>query len=140
MSFRTDKRRASRVDFSNDPGLTEQSHKAACDIHNIMRKAQKTGLVDHVNEYKGSYMAMPNSVDFHEHMNIIAQANEMFESVPAEIRKKFGNDPGAFVDFMQDAANYERIQEMGLDPSHLPTPAHLQDGYVPPPEPTPPAE
>ena len=93
MSFSQKERRASRIDFKDDKGLTEQHHKDSCDIHTIMRKAHKTGLVEHVNQYQGTYMDMPGSVDFHEHMNIVAKANEMFESVPSEVRKKFGNDP-----------------------------------------------
>ena len=122
MSFNTRETRRSRVDFSESPSMTEQSHSRGCDIHNIMSKYEKTGGIDHEKQYQGQYLDLPSSPDFHAAMNTIAQANSMFESVPSDIRKKFHNDPAQYIAFMQNAENYEKIVEMGLDASHLPEP------------------
>lgn len=118
--FRT-RRRVSKT-FDPEKGRTETHHKDSCDIKKIMKKSEKTGIIEHVSRYQGSYGDFSDSRSFQEHMNEIIKAEEMFESVPSKIRHKFGNDPGAFVDFMTDDANYERIVEMGLDASHLKAP------------------
>lgn len=104
--------------------LTEQSHKDETDIRRIMRKARETGIVNHTSKYQGEYMDMATSLDFQEAQNLIASTNSMWETVPSDIRAQFDNEPGKFVEFMQDNANYQAIADMGLDTSHL-TPPEL---------------
>lgn len=139
MSFNSRERRRSAIDFTGDPGLTEQSHKKSCDIHVILRNAERTGVMDHVSRFKGTYMDMPSGVDFHEAQNILASATQMFESVPAEIRKRFNNDPAEYLDFMQDENNRDKMVALGLDTSHLPPPPPPEAPAPASPE-TPPAE
>lgn len=43
----------------------------------------------------------------------------MFDEIPAAIRQKFNNDPGQFIDFMQNPENIESIEALGFDASHL---------------------
>lgn len=122
-----------RVRLKCGPSLTEQSHAAQVKIKNIMKRAQKTGVIDHVNRYEGTYMEMPDELTFHEAQNMIAHAKTMFESVPAAIRADFDNNPAHYIEFMQNPSNREKIEAYGLDASHLPEP--------PPPSPPPaPAE
>lgn len=102
------------VDFTGEQTLTEQSHKSECDMHNILRQYRQTGLVAHVRQYEGKYMDMPNALDFQQSMNVIAEANQMFASVPADIRKKFGNDPAQYLEFVQNPENLDALREMGL--------------------------
>jgi phage internal scaffolding protein len=122
MSFSQKPRIAVRKDFTDSKSLTEQSHKQSVDIHYIMRKAEKTGIIEHVNKHAGTYGEMPSGDEFHRHMNIIAQAETMFESVPSSIRKEFENSPAKFLDFIQNDANYDKAKEMGFDVSHLTAP------------------
>lgn len=102
------------VDFTDEKSMTEQHHKKPSDVHSIMDKFRKTGIVTHLNKHQGTYGDYPSSVDLHTAMNTVLQAQEMFESVPARIRKRFHNDPGEFVDFMTDPANAEEIVAMGF--------------------------
>lgn len=132
MGFQSNLKRhhkRSGLDFSDAKALTEQNHKASCDIHNIMKKSQREGIVSHLAKHEGTYNDYAAAPDFTASMNIIAEANSMFESVPAQIRANFHNDPQEFVTFMQDDNNYEKIEKMGLDNSHLTKPE--------PPAPTP---
>ena len=131
MSFSVRDRRRVAMEFDPKKGLTEQHHKDRVNIHTIMRKYEKTGILEHVSQYKGEYMNLAGRPEFHEAMNIIAEAQQMFETVPAEIRKKFGNDPAEYVEFMQNPENRDKIEALGLDASHLPKPPE------PVPEPTP---
>lgn len=122
MSFTAHKKHHRKVSlsFKNDKGLTEQNHKESCDIHSIMRKAQRTGVIEHNNQHAGSYSEYPQGIDFHLAMNTIAEANSMFESIPSHIRKEFDNDPSKFLDFIQNENNREAIEEFGFSTDHLP--------------------
>jgi len=99
--------------------MTEQAHRDEVKIQNIIAKHQKTGLLNHVSKYEGTYSDMASATDFTEAQNIIAEAKSMFETVPSEIRAIFDNQPEKFLDFMQNQENIESIEEMGLDASHL---------------------
>jgi len=95
--------------------LTSQAHKQECDINRIMLKWAKTGTIEHRNTFDGQYGDFTDSPgDYHEAMNQVVQANEMFEGLPSAIRRRFGNDPGAFLDFVQDAKNVDQMIDMGL--------------------------
>ena len=38
----------------------------------------------------------------------------LFAAMPAEVRDRFQNDPGRFLEFANDASNYEEALKMGL--------------------------
>ena len=104
-------------------GLTEQTHKAACDINNIMARYVKTGTLEHTRVYEGQY-ADVSPHDYHESMCKIAEAKSMFEDLPARMRAHFKNDPREFLEFcttredapgeLQAIAEEYRKQALGL--------------------------
>lgn len=97
------------------PSLTHQSMAPECDINTIMKKYEKTGILEHRNTFDGQYgnfLDVPS--DYHEAMNAVLEANDMFESLPAKVRKRFHNDPGAFIEFATDAENLPEMVRMGL--------------------------
>ncbi len=114
-------------------GRTRQSFKDECDINMIMAKFVKTGAVDHSTKHGGSY-GFATSISFHEAMNVVTKAEAMFMDLPSVVRKRFGNDPADFLEFVQDPANSEALQEMGLGES-LPVEV---DPDIPPARKTPP--
>ena len=90
--------------------LTSQAHKDECDINRIMLKWAKTGTIEHRNTFEGQYGDFSETPgDYHEAMTQVVQANEMFEGLPSQIRRRFGNDPG-----VQDAKNVDQMVDMGL--------------------------
>jgi len=101
------------IKFKN-PSLTKQSFKDECDINNIMKKWQRTGLIDHVNEHKGDYGDLTTYDDYHASMNAILDARESFETLPSGVRKEFDNDPSKFLKFVHDPKNADAMVEMGL--------------------------
>lgn len=115
-------REKTRVHFE-DESLTQQHHTETVDIHNILKKYKQTGVIQHVAQYKGSYGDFASAPDFQTAQNIIAQADSMFETVPAHIRADFDNDPAKFLEFMQNNENIEAIEEYGFDSSHLDPPS-----------------
>ena len=114
MKFRTAYKDKIQSPFHTEgPSLTKQSMMQECDINFIINKFQKTGVIDHERTYKGDYGEF-ESIDFHDAMNMVAEAQSMFETVPSSIRKEFDNDPGKFLEFVQNEENKPRMLELGL--------------------------
>ncbi len=101
------------ISFKNVKSLTKQSFKDECDINKILKKFEKTGAITHYTKNAPQY-GDTTSPMLHDAMNIIANAESMFEELPAQLRKKFNNDPGTFLDFVQDENNLEEMRELGL--------------------------
>lgn len=101
------------ITFDHSSDMAKQSFKDECNINKIMARFQKTGAIDHYAKHGPSYGDV-TSTSLHQAMNIIAEAETMFEELPATLRKKFGNDPEQFLDFVQDPKNLEEMRELGL--------------------------
>ena len=99
--------------FDPDLGRTKQSFKDECNINKIMARFQKTGAIDHYMTYSPQY-GDTTACGLHEAMNIVANAETMFEELPSSLRKKFHNDPAEFLEFVQDEKNLEEMRELGL--------------------------
>lgn len=116
----------SRYQYRSDlASRAKQSFTDECDINQIMAKYQHTGLLDHVVTYGGSYADMPSNLDFHESMNLITEAQELFQSLPSSIRTRFQNSPEAYLAFCSDDANADEMRSMGLLPPLAPAQQEL---------------
>lgn len=111
----------------DDESLAIQSAEEESNINTIVRRFGLTGELP-------SDVAIPrtgdftNAPDFHTAMNLVRQAQEEFLRVPAEVRARFNNDPGAFISFVDDERNYDEAKRLGLlkimdvvSPSDVPT-------------------
>lgn len=118
-------RRVPRLPFyCTGPSRTKQANSAECDINNIMTRFEKTGIIDHVNRFPGGYGDYTGAPsDYHEAMDQVVSAQAMFLTLPARVRARFGNDPGAFLDFVADPANEAELVKMGLAKAAPPSPA-----------------
>jgi len=129
-----------RVDAS--PGeknrdRAKQSFKGECDINRIMGKYLKSGTVDHFTRHGGTY-GFASSATFHDAMNVVVKAEKMFSDLPSDIRKKFANDPAAFLEFVQDEKNLPEMRKLGLAPE-APSSSSPAPEPAPTPAPAPPA-
>lgn len=99
--------------FCEDPSLAIQSAEEESNINTIVRRFGLTGQLpaDVSMPQSGDFLDIP---DFHTAMNIVRKTQEEFLRVPAETRARFGNDPQAFMSFVEDDANYEEARRMGL--------------------------
>lgn len=96
-----------------DLSLTVQDARDEVDINTIVRRFGLTGqLPDEVRvpEY-GDFVGL---TDYHAAMTAVAQANESFDKLPADMRTRFNNDPERFVDFCLDERNRDEMTKMGL--------------------------
>lgn len=123
------------------PSLAKQAFKDECDINNIMKRFERDGILNHFNQYGGQYGDFTDAPDYHDAMNKITAANEMFLTLPAAIRARFSNDPGEFLAFVDKPENANALIEMGLarpNPGNPPAPPPAPEPPPPPRAPAPP--
>lgn len=100
---------------NTEPSLTHQSMAEECDINTIIRRFGLSGELP-VNQRMPTYGDFTQVTDFHTAMNAITEAREAFMAMPAEVRARFHNDPGEFVDFCSDETNINEARKLGLVP------------------------
>lgn len=101
------------LDTSVEPDLAKQSMKDQCDINFIMGRYLRSGNIDWLAKHDGKYADVQPQT-FHEAMNVVAKAKEMFQELPAAVRKRFGHSPQAFLEFMHDSSNIDEMRKLGL--------------------------
>lgn len=79
-----------------------------------MAKYKATGLIDHVNTFRGSYGDFTSVQDYQLSLNQVMAAQESFEALPSNIRARFQNNPGALLAFLEDPKNQEEAVKLGL--------------------------
>lgn len=103
--------------FDEEEGLTKQSFKDECDINHILRKYQTQGVLTHVNNHSPRYHDV-SGIDFANAIETATRAQQMFDELPSKLRKRFGHDPGQFLDFVQsdDPSDIDAAIDLGLRP------------------------
>lgn len=95
------------------PSMTEQHHKNACDVNYILEVFNRTGQLPAPTQ--GIYDDVSNRPDnLLDCMNVVREANELFMSIPSDIRAKFNNDPVVLLDWISRAENREEAENIGL--------------------------
>ncbi|AXL15247.1 internal scaffolding protein [Microviridae sp.] len=133
MKFRTAYDKSKRYTFeTNGKSRTHQSMSPECDINTIMKKYERTGVLEHRNTFEGQYGDFTNAPeDYHASMNAVIEANEMFDTLPAKVRRRFHNDPGAFIDFVGNPDNKDELIKLGL--ATKPAEEVIEKSATPPP-------
>ncbi len=101
---------------NNTPSLTQQQFKDECDINQIMDRYLRTGVLSDPLDNRGTpkYGDYADLGNYMDHMNKVVEANEMFEALPASIRKRFNNNPGDLIDFVMNENNRVEAEMLGL--------------------------
>lgn len=92
---------------------TRQSEAAACNINNIMRRYEKTGVIPPAKR-NAFYADVSTMGDYRTALHQVQSAQDYFMSLPAKLRSRFENDAAAFLDFVSDPANRDEMVELGL--------------------------
>ncbi len=90
-------------------GRTKQCHKEECDINKIMARFDRTGTISHLTKFEGVYADF-SDFDFHKQLNMLNRGEEIFDALPAEIRREFGQDPAAFFEYVNDPKNVDELR------------------------------
>lgn len=95
--------------------MTQQHLGPDTDINVMVRRFGLTGEFP-VRREVAAYGEFDEAMDFQTLLHNVKAGEEMFSRVPAEIRGKFGNDAGAFLEWIHDDANYPEAEKLGLVP------------------------
>lgn len=98
------------------PSMTQQHFKDECDVNQILRKYQQTGLITHLNNTPGTYgdVSEYDASDYQRAMQIVIDAQARFDDLPSSIRKRFNNDPQEFLAFVSSESNRDEAVALGL--------------------------
>lgn len=97
----------------SDPSLAQQQFAEEADINTIVNRFGLTGELPTAVRMP-TYADFDEAIDYHSAMNVISAARESFMAMPAEVRARFANDPGAFVAFCSDESNRAEAAKLGL--------------------------
>lgn len=114
------------VNYSGATNMTKASEAEACDINNIMKRYEATGYLPQEDGRQPIYGDFSTMETYHEAMGIVANANQLFYALPAEIRARFQNDPAKLLDFVErrdsDPDVARELIKMGLAEERKPLP------------------
>lgn len=99
----------------DNPSKAQQSFAEEADINTIVKRFGLTGqLPSNIRmPINGDFSDLP---DFRQAMDMIVQARESFDAMPAAVRARFHNDPAEFVDFCSREENRDEAVKLGLVP------------------------
>ncbi|WNK14053.1 MAG: internal scaffolding protein [Microvirus sp.] len=101
------------ISFPPNSPYTKQEFKNECDINILMAQYMATGQLPNINERAPQYLDV-TGIEYQDSMNFIAGAQTLFNELPSQIRSRFENDPGKFLDFTSNPNNREEMAQMGL--------------------------
>lgn len=96
-----------------DASLAQQHYKDECDINNILRQFNVTGLLPEA-PLSPRYGDFTGIVDYHSALNAVIAAEDGFMALPANIRSRFENDPENLINFLNDESNKDEAIKLGL--------------------------
>ena len=93
--------------------VTRDSELPMADINSILKRMEKSGIMPIVPE-AGEFIDVSEVGDFREALERVRLADERFMSLPADIRRHFGDDPAGFLDAVNDPARHQELVDLGL--------------------------
>lgn len=97
------------------PSMAIQSEKEGTTIDYYLRKYASTGVLgDPASALNMQFGDFTDSPDFETAQNRVAQATMYFESLPAKLRDRFGNDVREMMAFLSKEENHEEAVKLGL--------------------------
>jgi phage internal scaffolding protein len=106
--------------FTEGETMAQQHFRKECDIREIIKRNDRTGIVEHVNRGIAQYADVSDVKDYKAALEMINTSMESFMGLPSDIRKLFDNDPGEFFEFATNPANGDEMVKLGLAPSPAP--------------------
>lgn len=96
-----------------DEILVKQCFAEECDINNIVNRFQRNGCFP-LSDVRGVYGDFSEIGTYQDALIKIQEADEMFDSLPAQVRAKFDNDTAKFLEFVDDPTNIPEMLKLGL--------------------------
>lgn len=100
----------------SDASLARQEFKDEADINVLMKRYKTHGVMPTMRVGEPRYLDCSEVPDFQAAMQLVIDAENAFLTLPAAVRKEFGNDHVAFVEYASDPENIGQMREWGLAP------------------------
>lgn len=94
------------------PSMTVQADKDLTDVNKIVARFKTARMPLPFAPWES--VDVSSAVDYHQAMSVVAKASSSFEGLPSRVRRRFNNDPGEFLRFVEDKRNYDEAVELGL--------------------------
>ena len=108
-----------------EPTLAQQHFADECDINYVLKNFGVQGL--QVSPLEPRYGDFTGVVDYHSALNAVIAAEDGFMALPADLRTRFDNDPSKLIDFIENPANRQEAESLGLVNKTEPVPVGLLD-------------
>lgn len=102
-------------DLTDENCATDQHGANAADINKIVERFNTSGVLPLGNTMPPRFEYAPDQT-FAEAARIVAQAKSTFEEFPDYVKKKFNNNPTAFIEALYDPDQAKALQDVGLIP------------------------
>jgi len=96
-----------------DASLAQQHYRDECDINNILRQFNVTGLLPE-SPLPPKYGDFTGISDYKTALDRIIAADEVFFDLPAELRARFDNEPNNLIEFLDNEQNRAEAEKLGL--------------------------
>lgn len=93
--------------------MTSQEFKDECDVNRIMARYMKDGFWP-AKERQGQYGDFTMFEDLAAAVEVVQGASEAFSELPAQVRKRFKNNPQELVDFVRNPENIDEAVKLGI--------------------------
>lgn len=99
----------------NTPSLTQQCFAEECDINNIIARSINSGVpISEFASRVGSFGDVSKFGSLQEVLAFNKAAMDSFNSLSAQVRERFDNDPNKLILFLQNEKNRDEAIKLGL--------------------------
>ena len=123
----TKRKRKYAQDFSGG-SLTDQSFAASCNVNNIVRHYEKTGIDPYSDRLQNQIFGVATSTSYEEAMRHAAEVNSAFALLPSAERAKHDNNPQQWLDHAVEPEAVYEPPEPSNDPPAKPAPQDASGG------------
>lgn len=100
---------------NGDVSRTKQSFKDSCDIHQIIKRFERTGLMDHVSKAIPRFLDVSEVSDYKSALDQVKAAETYFMGLPAKVREVFDNDATTFLAAYDGGLDEAQLKALGLE-------------------------
>lgn len=127
-----------------DESMTKQSFKDQTDINKILYKAARGDAISHLAKHGATYGDFSDVDDLLTAHERLQKGTQIFEELPAEVKREFDQSPQKFFNFVNDPQNVDKLAEvlpgLAAEGNQRPQPRRTLEVESQIPEPQPPSE
>lgn len=102
------------LSFEGTEVLTRQEFVSQVNISNIIKKYVRNGVNPFCITQDAKYGDFTNIPSYQEALELVCAAEDHFLRFPADVRAMFDNDPGKYIDFLNNPENREKAIQLGF--------------------------